>query len=52
MWLDGLSMARPLGREYALMFKEQHNFDDIINQFVWMEKYSSDIKRDSLSCTG
>lgn len=44
MWLDGLYMAEPFIAEYALMFNDEKKFDDIINQFVWMEKYSRDIK--------
>ena len=44
MWLDGLYMAQPFAAEYALMFKDSKKFEDIINQFVWMEKYSRDSK--------
>ena len=44
MWLDGLYMAQPFAAEYALMFKDSKKFEDIINQFVWMEKYSRDTK--------
>ncbi len=42
MWLDGLYMAQPFAVEYAVMFNDTEKFDDIINQFVWMEKYSRD----------
>jgi unsaturated rhamnogalacturonyl hydrolase len=44
MWLDGLYMGQPFAAEYALMFKDSKKFEDIINQFVWMEKYSRDSK--------
>jgi unsaturated rhamnogalacturonyl hydrolase len=44
MWLDGLYMAEPFAAEYALMFGDNKKFDDIIDQFVWMEKYSRDAK--------
>lgn len=44
MWLDGLYMAQPFAIEYAVMFNDTVKFDDIINQFVWMEKYSRDTK--------
>jgi unsaturated rhamnogalacturonyl hydrolase len=44
MWLDGLYMAQPFAAEYASMFNDVKKFDDIINQFVWMEKYSRDSK--------
>lgn len=44
MWLDGLYMAQPFAAEYASMFNDAKKFDDIINQFVWMEKYSRDSK--------
>jgi len=44
MWLDGLYMAQPFAAEYAAMFKDSKKWDDIVNQFVWMEKYSRDKK--------
>lgn len=44
MWLDGLYMAEPFYAEYTAMFGPSNNFDDIINQFVWMEKNSRDDK--------
>ncbi|WP_381523335.1 glycoside hydrolase family 88 protein [Spirosoma soli] len=44
MWLDGLYMAEPFYAEYSLIFNEPKNFDDIINQFVWMEKHARDEK--------
>ena len=47
MWLDGLYMAEPFYAEYSLLYNrsdgpELKNFDDIINQFVWMEKHARD----------
>jgi len=44
MWLDGLYMVEPFYAEYALVNKQPEDFNDIINQFVWMEKYSRDPK--------
>ncbi|WP_420155453.1 glycoside hydrolase family 88 protein [Siphonobacter sp.] len=44
MWLDGLYMAEPFSAEYALIFKEPKHFDNIANQFIWMEKNSRDEK--------
>jgi unsaturated rhamnogalacturonyl hydrolase len=44
MWLDGLYMAQPFIVEYATMFGDVQKLDDVINQFVWMEKYSRDAK--------
>jgi unsaturated rhamnogalacturonyl hydrolase len=43
MWLDGLYMAQPFYTEYSVVFKED-NFNDIANQFVWMEKHALDPK--------
>jgi unsaturated rhamnogalacturonyl hydrolase len=43
MWLDGLYMAQPFYTEYSVVFGED-NFDDIVNQFVWMEKNALDPK--------
>jgi unsaturated rhamnogalacturonyl hydrolase len=44
MWLDGLYMVEPFYAEFALVNKQAQDFNDIINQFVWMEKYSRDAK--------
>jgi unsaturated rhamnogalacturonyl hydrolase len=44
MWLDGLYMVEPFYAEFAVMNKQPGDFNDIINQFVWMEKYSRDAK--------
>lgn len=43
MWLDGLYMAEPFYAEYSLTFGE-NNWDDITNQFIWMEKNARDAK--------
>ena len=43
MWLDGLYMGEPFYAEYSMFFGED-NWNDIANQFVWMEKHSRDPK--------
>lgn len=44
MWLDGLYMAEPFYAEYAALIKDEKAFDDIANQFIYMEKNSYDQK--------
>ncbi|MCO5607196.1 hypothetical protein L7F22_061389 [Adiantum nelumboides] len=44
MWLDGLFMAEPFYAQYALLFKEPGDFDDIALQFTLMEKRARDAK--------
>jgi unsaturated rhamnogalacturonyl hydrolase len=44
MWLDGLYMGEPFYAEYADVFNEPPDFDDIANQFIWMEKHARDGK--------
>ncbi len=44
MWLDGLYMMEPFAAEYAAMFNDTKKFDDIVNQFVLMEKHARDAK--------
>ncbi|MBP8067125.1 MAG: glycoside hydrolase family 88 protein [Pedobacter sp.] len=44
MWLDGLYMGQPFYAEYAALVKNDKVFDDIANQFIWMEKNSRDAK--------
>lgn len=44
MWLDGLYMGQPFYAEYAQVFQQPSFFDDIANQFVWMEKNARDPK--------
>src|SRR5437879_1059939 len=43
MWLDGLYMAEPFYAEYSEVFVE-NNWNDIANQFIWMEKHVRDDK--------
>ena len=43
MWLDGLYMAEPFYAEYSKLYKE-NNWNDIANQFVFMEKHGRDAK--------
>jgi unsaturated rhamnogalacturonyl hydrolase len=43
MWLDGLYMAQPFYAEYSQVWNED-NWNDIANQFVWMEKHARDPK--------
>lgn len=44
MWLDGLYMVEPFYAEYSKAFNQPQNFDDIANQFIWMEKNARDAK--------
>ncbi|HJQ37495.1 MAG TPA: pectinesterase family protein [Thermoanaerobaculia bacterium] len=44
MWLDGLYMGAPFLAQYAKTFKEPALFDDVITQFVLMEKHARDDK--------
>lgn len=44
MWLDGLYMAQPFYAEYSLLLGLDTNWEDIANQFVWMEKNSRNPK--------
>jgi len=44
MWLDGLYMGEPFYAEYAMLFHEDTAFNDIANQFIWMEKHARDAK--------
>lgn len=44
MWLDGLYMGEPFYAEYAATFHEDVAFDDIANQFIWMEAHARDPK--------
>ncbi len=44
MWLDGLYMAGPFSAEYAAMFNQASDFNDVIDQFVWMENHVRDSK--------
>ena len=40
MWLDGLYMAQPFYTEYAMLAHEDSAYNDIANQFIWMEKHA------------
>jgi unsaturated rhamnogalacturonyl hydrolase len=42
MWLDGLYMAEPFYAEYAGMFGDSTAFDDIADQFVFVERHTRD----------
>ncbi|MCG8399470.1 glycoside hydrolase family 88 protein, partial [Bacillus atrophaeus] len=44
MWLDGLYMGEPFYAEYAMLANEDSAFNDIANQFIWMEKHARDEK--------
>jgi unsaturated rhamnogalacturonyl hydrolase len=44
MWLDGLFMAEPFYAWYAAMFNEPEDFDDIVNQFVFIYDHTRDPK--------
>jgi len=44
MWLDGLYMGDLFYAQYAQEFNAPADFEDVINQFVWMEKNSRDSK--------
>lgn len=43
-WLDGLYMGQPFYAEYAQLAKEDTAFNDIANQFIWIEKNTRDDK--------
>ncbi len=44
MWLDGLYMGQPFYLRYALKAVDSAALEDIVNQFVWMERHSRDEK--------
>lgn len=44
MWLDGLYMGQPFYAEYAALINNKTAFDDIANQFIFMEKNARDAK--------
>src|SRR5215813_5008452 len=44
MWLDGLYMAEPFYAQYAAIFHEHAEFDDIAHQFILIEKHTRDPK--------
>lgn len=44
MWLDGLYMGQPFYSEWAATFHQPEAFDDVANQFIYMENHSIDPK--------
>jgi len=42
MWLDGLYMGEPFYAKYASLFDEKESFDDIFNQFSFIEHHTRD----------
>jgi len=44
MWLDGLYMGEPFYAEYSALVQDEKAFDDIANQFIWMENHARDTK--------
>jgi unsaturated rhamnogalacturonyl hydrolase len=44
MWLDGLYMGEPFYSEYAWLMREDTAFNDIANQFIYMERHARDAK--------
>lgn len=42
MWLDGLYMGSPFYSEYGVLFEEPEAIDDVVMQFVLMEKHARD----------
>lgn len=44
MWLDGLYMAEPFYTLYSQMFNDSSSFDDIANQFLYIQKHLKDEK--------
>jgi unsaturated rhamnogalacturonyl hydrolase len=44
MWLDGLYMGAPFYAEYSHIAKDDTAFNDIANQFIYMENHARDAK--------
>ena len=44
MWLDGLYMGQPFYAEYASLINNKQAFNDIANQFIFMERNARDAK--------
>ena len=40
MWLDGLYMGAPFYAQYAAHFNQPELFDDVVNQFILVHKYT------------
>jgi unsaturated rhamnogalacturonyl hydrolase len=44
MWLDGLYMGQPFYTQYSALNNQTEAFDDIANQFIYMENHARDAK--------
>jgi unsaturated rhamnogalacturonyl hydrolase len=44
MWLDGLYMGEPFYAQYSAYNHQNEAFDDIANQFIYMENHARDAK--------
>ncbi|KGE14656.1 glycoside hydrolase family 88 protein [Sphingobacterium deserti] len=44
MWLDGLYMAQPFYTEYAALMNIPEIYEDVVNQFTYMENHARDAK--------
>ncbi len=44
MWLDGMYMSEPFYAQYAKVFNEPRDFDDIAKQFILMANHARDPK--------
>jgi unsaturated rhamnogalacturonyl hydrolase len=44
MWLDGLYMGEPFYTQYSVMFDKPEAFDDVVKQFLLIEKHLKDEK--------
>ncbi|MBB5437843.1 unsaturated rhamnogalacturonyl hydrolase [Pedobacter sp. AK017] len=44
VWLDGLYMGQPFYAEYAALIGNKEAFDDIANQFIWVEQNTRDTR--------
>jgi unsaturated rhamnogalacturonyl hydrolase len=44
MWLDGIYMAGPFLAEYAEVFSQPADFDEVANQILLIEKHTRDVK--------
>jgi unsaturated rhamnogalacturonyl hydrolase len=44
MWLDGLYMTQPFKAKYLIQSYKNDEWDDIANQFIWMERNARDEK--------
>lgn len=42
VWLDGLYMAQPFYAEWSATFRDDNGFDDIANQFIYIEQHTRD----------